>query len=387
MTNTTTSHFDAIVVGGGPAGSTAARRLAQSGARTLLLEKAMHPRYKTCGGGIPARTASMLDLSIDSVVEGEVSAVEVTHFGRRGFVKQAHAPIAYMVMRDQFDQLLLHAAEEAGVEVHEAEAVTSLESEAGRATLRSDRGCYSAPYLLAADGATGPIARWAGLGQGIAKSAAYEIEIEAPAAALDRWQGRANVDVGYKPWGYGWVFPKQGRLSVGVVLSPGRGGSIRRWSEEYLTRLGLDGATVGSATGHPIRYRRSNKERIAQGPVLLLGDAAGLADEFTAEGIAYAVHSGILAAGAVIATLGSDGEAATTYQRAVNDEIQPELNAARAISRLYYWCISTWARLALSVSQRIDYFWRAFFRIMRGEARYDTELGRWPGLAWTAKVL
>ncbi|HJN91694.1 MAG TPA: geranylgeranyl reductase family protein [Dehalococcoidia bacterium] len=392
MTNNTRSEFDAIVVGGGPAGSTAARRLAQAGARTLLLDKSEHPRYKTCGGGVPARTVALLDVSIESVLEGEVSAIEVTHFGKGSFVKQAGSPIAYMVMRDRFDDLLLHAAEEAGAEVHQAEAVTALERHRGASILRTARGSYTAPFLLAADGATGPIARWSGLGKGIATSAAYEIEIDAPAAALDRWEGRANIDVGYKPWGYGWAFPKQGRLSVGVVVSPGHGNSIRRWSQEYLARLGLDGARVGSSTGHPIRYRRSDQDRIAQGPVLLLGDAAGLADEFTAEGIAYAVHSGILSADAVIGALNTDGtssptDAARAYERAVNREVQPELNAARAISRMYYWCVTTWARLALSVSQRVDYFWRAFFRIMRGEARYDTELGRWPGLAWTPKVL
>ena len=109
---------------------------------------------------------------------------------------------------------------------------------------------------------------------------------------------------------------------------------------------------MSSAVGHPILYRRGTAAAIARGPVLLTGDAAGLADEFTAEGIAYAVHSGTL----------------------VDRSIQAELDAARAISRMYYRCVTLSPRLALWASRQVDYFWRAFFRVMRGEARYDSEV-------------
>ena len=119
----------------------------------------------------------------------------------------------------------------------------------------------------------------------------------------------------------------------------------------------------------------------------MLGDAAGLAGEFTAEGIAYAVHSGVLAAQAVEGATGDAAAAASAFQGSVNRLIQPELDAARAISRLYYRCITAWPALALAVSKRIDYFWRAFFRVMRGEASYDSELNRWPLLNLATRVL
>ncbi len=376
--------FDAIVVGGGPAGSTAARRLALAGAHTLVLEKAQHPRYKACGGGVPLRTLRHIDLPLDDLIEGEIRSIEVTHFGKRSFVKDCPQPFAYTVMRDRFDQRLLEGAAQAGAEVQQGSPVRGLELDATTARVTTENGCYETPHLLAADGATGPIARWADLGGGIQRSAAYELEISAPEMALQRWSEAANIDVGYQPWGYGWVFPKQGRLSVGVVLSPGHGNSIKLFTQRYVERLGLAGTTVTTAVGHPIRFRRSRDEIIARGPVLLLGDSAGLADEFTAEGIAYAVHSGALAAQAID---GSSGDAAAAYQRAVDEAIQPELDAARAISRLYYRCVTTWPTLALAVSKRVDYFWRAFFRVMRGEASYDSELNRWPLLRLSTKVL
>ena len=134
----------------------------------------------------------------------------------------------------------------------------------------------------------------------------------------------------------------------------------------------LTDVEVINVQGHPIRYRRSVGEPVARGRALLLGDAAGLADEFTAEGIAYAVHSANLAADAV---LHSDDPAAT-FADAVNQHIQPELDAARTISRLYYWCVTTWPWLALKTSKHINYLWRAFFRVMRGDSTYAEELSR-----------
>ena len=380
------SRWDVIVAGGGPAGSTAARQLATAGARTLLLEKVRHPRYKACGGGVPVRTVALLDRPIDAVIEDVVQGIEVSHLGERRFVKRSTDPLAYMVQRDRFDALMLDWAGEAGAEVREEEAVRDVEVGSTGARITTDRGVHEATVVLGADGAAGRVAPAAGLGNGLAKSAAWELEIAAPETALRRWNGIVNVDVGYRPWGYGWIFPKAEHLSIGLVLAPGRGHRIREQAQRYLEGLGLAGAEVQEARGHPIRYRRST-ERIAAGPVLLLGDAAGLADEFTAEGISYAIESGGLAATAALAALGGAGEAAEEYTQAIDRIIQPELDAARAISRMYYWCITTWPWLALGTSKRMAYFWRALFRVMQGRSTYQAELRRIPGLALSARML
>ena len=367
--------WDAIVIGAGPAGATAARRLSDAGASTLVLEKQPLPRYKACGGGVPARTLELLDgLDISPVAEGCVETIDVSRFGRHQFRKTSERPLAWMVMRDRFDRFLTELAVESGATVRDATPVQSIAERDGGYEVETPTGSIRARHLLAADGATGPTARWLGIASAPTRSAAFEVEVAAPSAALDHWHGAANVDVGYRPWGYGWVFPKAGKLSVGVVTSPGRGRTIRKQTDRYLARLGLAGADVLKVQGHPIRYRRSTNEPVASERALLLGDAAGLADEFTAEGIAYAVHSANLAANAVLAS----DDPASAYTQSVNRQVQPELDAARTISRLYYWCVTTWPWLALKTSKHVNYLWRAFFRVMRGESTYADELARVP---------
>ena len=365
--------WDALVVGAGPAGARAAQQLSAAGASTLLVEKHSLPRYKACGGGVPARTLSLLDdLDISPVSEGYVDAIDVSHFGSHQFRQASKRPLAWMVMRDRFDQFLTDLAAESGASIRDSTPVQSVVETDACYEIETPTGVVRARHILAADGATGPMARWLGIDSAPTRSAAYEVEVAAPSAALDHWHRAANVDVGYRPWGYGWVFPKAGKLSVGVVTAPSQGRSIRKQTDRYLSRLGLGEAEVIRMQGHPIRYRRSVGDPVAKGRALLLGDAAGLADEFTAEGIAYAVHSANLAADAVL----NGDEPAVIYTRAVNRDIQPELDAARTISRLYYWCLTTWPWLALKTSKHVNYLWRAFFRVMRGDSTYVAELSR-----------
>ena len=376
--------WDAVVIGAGPAGSTAARRLSVGGASTLLLEKQSLPRYKACGGGVPARTLGLLDdLDISPVSEGHVDTIDVSRFGQHQFRKTSERPLAWMVMRDRFDQYLTDLAVGSGVTVRDSTPVQSIVEQAGTYKIETPTGTVRARNVLAADGATGPTARWLDIDSAPTRSAAYELEVAASTAALEHWHQAANVDVGYRPWGYGWVFPKDGKLSVGVVTAPKSGRSIRKQTDRYLSRLGLSDAEVIKVQGHPIRYRRTTEEPVAKDRALLLGDAAGLADEFTAEGIAYAVHSASLAAGAVL----NSSDPAAAYTCSIDSEIQPELDAARTISRLYYWCITTWPWLALTASKYVNYLWRAFFRVMRGDRTYAEELSVLPVSKTMTRVL
>ncbi len=373
--------FDCIVVGAGPAGSTAARELAASGARVLILDRAEFPRYKACGGGIPLRTEKLLPFPIDSVVEDSVSLLQVSHKGSSRFTRDSGKPFAHMVMRERFDALLLGQARKAGVEFRPATPVRALDQD-GTVTVRAEDGFEAtASYIVCADGAHSPVGKMVGLGDGIAECAAWEVEVRAPAIRQKAYRGTALIELGYKPWGYAWLFPKSEVLSIGIVLPPNQAPTMKDRVRDYISALGLGSADIDIARGHKIRFRRGS-EQIAGERALLTGDSAGLADEFTQEGISYAVESGRLAARNILRGLA--GASITGYQHDVDREIMPELRAARQIGFMFYGMLNRAPKPWMFASAHVGYLWDAFFAVQKGESTYAREAARiplLPGLA------
>jgi len=364
-------------VGAGPAGSTAARELAAAGARVLVIDRAEFPRYKACGGGIPLRTERLLPFPIDSVVEDSVSLLQVTYRGGSRFVRDSGTPFAHMVMRDRFDALLLEQARKAGAEFRPGTRVTALETN-GRVRVVADGFEAEAEYLVCADGAHSPVGKMAGLGDGIAECAAWEVEVRAPAPRLRAYRSTALIDLGYDPWGYAWLFPKANVLSIGVVVPRDLGGTMKDSVRAFVERLGLRDAPVDIARGHKIRFRRGN-EPIANDRAVLVGDAAGLADEFTEEGIFYAIESGRIAARNVLRALSGEGSL-VRYQRDIEREVMPELRAARLVGFMFYGMLRRAPRPWMFASRHAPFLWSAFFAVQRGESTYAREAARVPVL-------
>ena len=316
------------------------------------------------------------------MIEDSVHRLEVAYGGRMGFVRDSGAPFAHMVMRERFDALLLDKARAAGAEFRPRTTVRRLEA-GGRVAIEAEDGFRAeARYLVAADGAHSPVGRMAGLGEDIAECAAWEVEVRAPKGALRKYQGTSLIDLGFKPWGYAWLFPKAEVLSIGLVLPPGGAGSLKASTAAFTRRLGLGDAPIDIARGHKVRLRRAD-ERIVADRVLLAGDAAGLADEFTEEGIFYAIESGRIAARNILRALGGEGSLAR-YQDDVNQEIMPELRAARSISYMFYGMLRRLPRPWMFASAHTGFLWNAFFAVQRGESTYAREVARiplLPGLA------
>src|SRR2546426_380889 len=291
--------FDVAVVGAGPAGATAALTLARRGLNVALLEKETLPRYKTCGGALVGRALALLPPDVQPVLERRCGQAELHLLDANQHYRATRdppgPPIMAMPMRARLDHLLASAAAAAGAALRAPCAVTGVSMEPRHVRLDTDAGPVTAALVIAADGATGELARLAGWSDGRHLIPALEYEVRVDDATLDRFARVPRFDVGLISHGYAWVFPKTAHLSVGVLTTHRGATNLHRQLEEYLRVIGLAPQAI-ERHGFviPVRPRTGS---LARERMLLVGDAAGLADPVTAEGISLAAPSGGAPAG------------------------------------------------------------------------------------------
>ena len=330
------AEYDVAVVGAGPGGSAAALALSRGGMRVAILEKAVPPRYKTCGGGLLGRTLQLLPLDLRAVVERECFSAELHHHGPAlSFTTHRARPVVSMVMRDRFDHLITDAAQAAGAKLFAGAAVTEVVRGADGVELRTKAGAITARCVIAADGVGSVVARQCGLAELRQVIPALECEVSVDAATFDRFRRAARFDFGLTPHGYAWVFPKREHLSIGVLTT--RRGSCNLNDEytRYLAHLGLTRVLREERHGFmiPVRPRAG---MFATPRIFPIGDAAGLADPLTAEGISAAILSGQHAAAAILASGLDEAAARRGYRARMQATLLPELRIARILSRAIY---------------------------------------------------
>jgi geranylgeranyl reductase family protein len=359
---TSDKSFDLAVVGAGPAGSTLARQVSLAGKSVVLIEKDPLPRYKTCAGGVTHRARRLLDFDISSVVERTITEGLITYKMDKGFVKPYPEPIAYMVMRDRFDDLLTRKATEAGATLFEGARVKSIEATGEGYAVHFADSVIHAKLLAGADGANGVVARQTGLHAEVRGDVALEAEIEVSPAQVEAWDKRIALDVGYIKEGYAWVFPKGKHLSIGVGAMKRHAPALRGYYECYLASLGLGDYTVRSVRGHHIPMRLRNTP-VARGRVLLVGDAAGVADPFSGEGIYHAIKSAQLAAPVVITGLASPSPDLSPYQRALDGHMLQDQRTGGQLLRLY----ALTPRVYVWYLRNYNRAWNSACKMLRGE--------------------
>jgi geranylgeranyl reductase family protein len=327
--------WDAIIVGAGPAGASAAYFLGEKGLRALVLEREALPREKPCGGAVPRSALSRFPFGFEPVIEGAVTTVRCAWQEAEKTIPIPDASVL-MVRRREFDAYLISRAQ---AEVIDRTRVVKAVPQYDRVTVSAEDGrTWAGRYLLLADGCASALAR--GLGLGLRRAGIPTLAADVPLSQVKGgWRGCAWLQFGALPGGYLWAFPKREHLSVGIVDFRRRGRPLRGIFEAEMARMGisLDGVHV---RGYPLPVY-AGRQAVGRGRVLLLGDAAGLVDPFIGEGIRYALHSGQVAAKTVAA-----GELAEAYARRVAREMLPSLARAREVAALFY----RFPRLAYNVA-------------------------------------
>lgn len=328
-------HYDVIVVGAGPAGSTTARECALRGLSVLLLDKAEFPRDKPCGGGVTARAAALLPFDIGPVVERVVYGMHLTLRQSGGFTRYSSERLAYLTQRCRLDTFLVERALDKGVVLRQRAAVREVERHPSHVVVRANGESFQGRILVAADGANGTTARLAGINVRITQGIALEGNITVSNGFPEQWQDVLGLDVGGVPGGYGWIFPKGDHVNIGLGGWKYLGPTLRQRLDRLVRFYGFDPAQMWGLRGYhlPLRYPDSP---LLDGNVLLVGDAAGLLDPLTGEGIYAAIWSGRTAARNIYAYLGEEAPDLQGYQQDVERELVPDIAVARQFNDLFH---------------------------------------------------
>jgi geranylgeranyl reductase family protein len=360
--------YDAIVVGAGPAGSTAAYRLACAGANVLLFDRARFPRDKPCGGGVTGRAARLLPFSIEPIVEHVVAAVDLRLRYGRTFARASGEPLVYMTQRKRLDHFLVQKAVEAGAELREDVKVSDLEARPGGVSVEG----VEAEVVIGADGVNGVTARALGLGGNRVVGVALEGNLSYANMDRSAYEGRLALELGVVPGGYGWVFPKGDHANFGVGGWEEEGPRLRDHLRRLCEAHGLSFDDLEELRGYrlPLREPRST---MACGRALLVGDAAGLIDPVSGDGMFEGFLSSQYAAEAVLDVLQGRAESLDPY-------------GPRLAKRLATHLWASWgAKVALDSYPRATFrlattklVWRSVERLVQGEV---ADVGGIRGLA------
>ncbi len=291
---------DVLVVGAGPAGSVTALRLARSGARVLLADKARFPRDKPCGGGLTGRALRHLPCDVEPVVERVVDRMVLRVGYRTTLARTRDAPLIAMTQRRRLDLFLAEQAAAYGADFRDGSAVAELVADDSGISATVGGSRIRASFLVGADGANGAVARATGLVGGIVRGVALEGNVSWDALAPAAYESAAWVELGVVPGGYGWVFPKGDHANLGIGGWMSEGPRLRDHLDRLARAHGVDPGSVGEVRGHRLPMRALGADA-ARGRVLLVGDAAGLVDPLSGDGMYEAFVSAKLCADAILA--------------------------------------------------------------------------------------
>ncbi|MGF1459162.1 MAG: geranylgeranyl reductase family protein [Leptolyngbyaceae cyanobacterium] len=305
--------FDCVIVGAGPAGSSAAYHLSRRGITVLLLDQATFPRNKPCTGAVSPRIAEWFDFDFAPALETTERRIRYTwKLGDEVAAELKTQEPIWLVKRDKFDQFLVEQAIAQGTTFQDGTAVTGLTFTAGQWQIQTPAETFHSDYLVAADGGQGPIAGWLGLKQPSPRAAAM-YTLSAP---LPTDYSALNFEFGLLKNGCLWCFPQtQGTVMGALSLVGNEPADFETTFAAYTA--GLMGPDFpGECHSCPVQLWDGHYPRHTQQAVVV-GEAAAIVDPLSAEGIRHGLYSGMKGAEAIASALAGNAAALAGYTDAM----------------------------------------------------------------------
>lgn len=310
------------VLGGGPAGASAAERLAREGVRTVLFDEKL-AWEKPCGGGITYKAYSEYPYLLDNDTPKKLVRDSVIGAPRAGEVSMSLEHPLVIYSRLHLNQMLLRRAESAGTAIEQTRVLEIERKEKGW-RLRTRHGVAEADRLVIATGARNPL-----------RTVGTQWQAADTMSALGYYvpDNRDRIDIQFLSGleGYIWVFPRCGHLSVGICGKGEPAQKLRTRLESYMDERGISRRDA-SFYSHMLPSLESaswKRNRVGGPGWLAVGDSAGLVDPITGEGLYYAVRSGDLASRALL----SEADPAQAYRAALSREFARDLEFAAMLAK------------------------------------------------------
>jgi geranylgeranyl reductase family protein len=361
--------YDCIIVGAGPAGGSAAYHLAKRGHSVLILEKESLPRYKPCGGGVSPAIAQWFDFDFSPAISVKADTIRCTwNMEDPVSVKLETPEPVWMVRRDVFDHFLVQQAQKQGAELRDNTEVTGIEFKSDHWQVNTANGPITGKYIIAADGAKGPMAKWLGFKERKRRLAGA---LEAEAVATVPQTNVIDFEFGMVKNGYVWNFPKADGYSIGVgTFIGGEPQDFKKILDDYGKSFGLNISSC-KQYGHALCLWNGEQTLHTQNAVLA-GEAACVVDPMTAEGIRPSMYSGIKASEAIDKALGGDINALKNYSDIMNDEWGTDMVWAAKIAGLFY----RFPKVGYKVGIKRPSGPQLMGKILCGQLRYGDVAGR-----------
>ncbi len=348
--------YDVVVVGCGPAGSLAGYVLAKKGLSVAMLDKAVFPRKKLCGGLLTWKSMLTLEqvygetpesLTRAGIIDFVADRYSIAHLDKVLVSGQAAYPF-HLVDREAFDLHLLQKAVAAGA-VHYADTIaTGCIPETGVVTTATGKA-YLGRMVIGADGVNSVIRQSLSIHkQSWRNNLASTIEIAVPRSRCPRQVDFPELYTGFIKAGYCWAFPNKENVILGICGLTRKERNIKALFQEFLASWGLTEYSDISFLGHPLPYGNFLREPAYEN-ALLAGDAAGFVEPLFGEGLFYAMRTGLYAAQAAHAAIVDNADPRRAYLEPLKKYIFPEFVWSNRLRWFLMYTLTYFSRFSLQV--------------------------------------